>query len=311
MPPSISIPLESSKLRRLQFLAYALLFYTLLVIVWGAWVRISHSGDGCGKSWPLCEGEFIPSQADHKTWIEYTHRLMSGFYGLLVIGLFLWIRKNFFSNKTLRFWSLSVLLLMTSEALLGAKLVLFGLVGTNDTFFRVLIMAFHQLNSFLLMGANLRLALVASVPFEAGGEVVPSPFSKFKTWILGFFLIVAMTGAWASLSNTLYPSEGILQGLMKDFSQDAHPLVRLRTLHPFLASLLCSFVIIYSWIKYLSSPQRRTLVVLLIFLFAFVLGWLTLFTLAPLGMKIAHLLMAHGLWLFFINEVYGSSRRVE
>jgi cytochrome c oxidase assembly protein subunit 15 len=236
---------------------------------------------------------------------------MSGLYGLFVLGLFFWVRRNFFSNKILRFWSLAVLLLMTSEAILGAKLVIFGLVGTNDTFSRILIMAFHQLNSFLLMGATLRLALAASPSPESLADFSPSSFSQIKKGVLGFFLLVAMTGAWASLSNTLYPSEGIFEGLLKDFSQESHPLVRLRILHPLFASLLCSFVMIYAWVKYLSYPRWRTLFVLLVFLFAFGLGWATLFSLAPLPMKIAHLLMAHGLWLFFINEVFDSSPRVE
>lgn len=160
----------------------------------------------------------------------------------------------------------------------------------------------------------MRLALSAS-PEAKPVEEPPSPLAKFGRWIFGALIFVAMTGAWASLSNTLYPSDGILEGLIKDFSQDSHPLVRLRILHPLFATLLCSVVLLYSWSKYLGSPspnvQRSSLAVVLVFLFAFVFGWLTLFTQAPLPMKIGHLLIAHGLWLFVINEVFGWNPRGE
>jgi len=72
-----------------------LLFYTLLVILWGAWVRISHSGDGCGDTWPLCHGQMIPEAQQGKTWVEYSHRMMSGLFGLLILALFFNVRKHF------------------------------------------------------------------------------------------------------------------------------------------------------------------------------------------------------------------------
>ena len=68
--------------------------YTLAVILWGAWVRISHSGDGCGNHWPLCSGDLIPNFSQTKTWIEYTHRLMTGLYGVVVVLIFFKIKKN-------------------------------------------------------------------------------------------------------------------------------------------------------------------------------------------------------------------------
>ena len=41
--------------------AGAVLGYNLLVIVWGAYVRASGSGAGCGNHWPLCNGVVVPN----------------------------------------------------------------------------------------------------------------------------------------------------------------------------------------------------------------------------------------------------------
>ena len=133
--------------------AFYLLLYTVLVILWGAWVRISHSGDGCGDTWPLCNGQLIPEAQRGKTWVEYGHRLMSGIYGLVVI-YFWWVSRQVFERGHFARRAAGLTLFFTiTEALLGAKLVLFGLVTTNDTPYRALIMALHQLNSFMLTGA--------------------------------------------------------------------------------------------------------------------------------------------------------------
>ena len=127
--------------------------YTLAVILWGAWVRISHSGDGCGTHWPLCGTELIPDFLQKKTWIEYTHRLMTGFYGLIVIFIFFKIKKSTVDIfvKKISWWLLG---LMITEALLGALLVKGELVTTNDSISRLVVMIFHQLNSFLLTGTT-------------------------------------------------------------------------------------------------------------------------------------------------------------
>jgi len=75
--------------RILNFRQYAwlVLVYTLLVILWGAYVRATGSGAGCGGHWPLCNGQVVPRSPAAETIIEYTHRLMSGLSLILVGGL--------------------------------------------------------------------------------------------------------------------------------------------------------------------------------------------------------------------------------
>jgi heme a synthase len=58
----------------------------LLVLVMGAAVTNTGSAEGCGRSWPLCNGQFVP-EFTVATAIEYSHRAVTGLESLLVVGL--------------------------------------------------------------------------------------------------------------------------------------------------------------------------------------------------------------------------------
>ncbi|MFN9068553.1 MAG: COX15/CtaA family protein, partial [Bdellovibrionales bacterium] len=208
-------------------LSWALVIYTILVILWGAWVRISHSGDGCGQSWPLCDGALFPKDSSSEVWIEYFHRLTSGLYGLFVVGLYLLIRKKFPPHSAQRFAGLATLILTVIEAGLGAALVLKGLVGENATIYRLVVMSLHQINSLLLVGSTVITALLVAEK----SDVRPHWKGLFlhKGFLL-IFMIIPATGAWAALSNTLFPSQHLLQGLAEDFASDSPWILRLRIL---------------------------------------------------------------------------------
>ncbi len=263
-----------------RFLFYFWL-YTLLVIAWGAWVRISHSGDGCGDHWPLCDGDFIPTFTHKKTWIEYGHRLMSGTYGLIVIFIFFKIRGAAVS-KFVKNINLALLLLMISEALLGAVLVKGKLVTVDDSFARMAVMIFHQLNSFFLTG----ITYLFYLSFKK--DPTKSYQINYK-WILLVFLILPITGAVAALSTTLFPSVSVIQGIMDDFSHTVHPFIRLRILHPLFSSILVMAFISWCFMK----GQTRLAYE---FMLAMIVGVITLLTLSPAYLKIAHLIIAHALW---------------
>ena len=54
-----------------------------IVLVQGALVTTTGSAEGCGQSWPLCHGKFIPSYA-FETMIEVSHRYVAAFVGVLI-----------------------------------------------------------------------------------------------------------------------------------------------------------------------------------------------------------------------------------
>jgi len=57
-----------------------------VVVAMGSTVTNTGSGEGCGDSWPLCNGEFVPVP-DRATLIELSHRLVTGVEGFLIAGL--------------------------------------------------------------------------------------------------------------------------------------------------------------------------------------------------------------------------------
>src|SRR5437763_7187703 len=56
------------------------------VLVMGAAVTNTGSAEGCGRSWPLCNGQFVPAFTV-ATAIEYSHRAVTGVESVLVVAL--------------------------------------------------------------------------------------------------------------------------------------------------------------------------------------------------------------------------------
>ena len=93
----------------------------LIVVLMGALVTKTGSGEGCGRSWPMCHGNLLPDPT-MESLIEYGHRLVSGVAGLIVFGLavYAW-RKLRAPAFRVPFWAAMVALLFTFlQAILGA-----------------------------------------------------------------------------------------------------------------------------------------------------------------------------------------------
>src|SRR3954453_8669569 len=106
--------------------AWGVLAYNLAVVLWGAFVRATGSGAGCGNHWPLCNGTVTPHSPTLATIIEFTHRTTTGVGLVLVAALTVWAFRAFPRHHPARLGgSLSAVFLIT-EALIGAALVLLG-----------------------------------------------------------------------------------------------------------------------------------------------------------------------------------------
>src|ERR687883_568579 len=110
---------------RFHHYAWGLLAYNLAVILGGAFVRASISGDGCGAHWPWCNGELFPHLGRAKTLIEFSHRLSSGLLLPLALGLVAWAFRAYPRGHPACGGSLFALSLVLAEALIGAGLVHF------------------------------------------------------------------------------------------------------------------------------------------------------------------------------------------
>lgn len=214
--------------------AWGFLGYNLLVIMWGAFVRATGSGAGCGSHWPLCNGEIIPRAPEVETLIELTHRLTSGLilplFIILAIGGFRLFGKGSPVRRALFFVGLFTL----TEALVGAGLVKFELVGDNDSAERAIVMMFHLINTFLLVGA---ITLTAWWAQMGPPEKIRWPGGVGLFFVVAFagMMILGASGAVTALGDTLYPSTSLIEGVRQDFDPTAHFLIRLRIFHPPIA----------------------------------------------------------------------------
>src|SRR5688572_20705484 len=92
------------------------LAYNIAVILWGAFVRASGSGAGCGSHWPLCNGEVLPRAPRIDTVIELTHRVTSGIALLLVVGLVVMAFRRRPRGHPARGAAVATMILMLTEA---------------------------------------------------------------------------------------------------------------------------------------------------------------------------------------------------
>src|SRR5260370_4816602 len=133
--------------------------YNITVIVWGAYVRATGSGAGCGSHWPLCNGEFLPTTPQTQTVIEFTHRVTSGLSLVLVAILLICCWRRTAKGDWPRYSAVAAALLLFNEALLGALLVLVDHVGGLDrSATHAIFLCVHFGNTLLLLAA---LALTA------------------------------------------------------------------------------------------------------------------------------------------------------
>ena len=275
--------------------AAVVLGFMVLVILWGAVVRATGSGAGCGDRWPLCNGDFFPHHPRIATIIEYTHRSMSGICTVLVAALIAWIfyaRPRGDRARKAAVWS-GVLLI--TEALLGALLVLGGYVERNASDMRVLVQCVHFTNTMLLLAA---LTLTWWwLRGSAAAEIFVETKARSVAWIaLVLTIVTGATGSVAALADTLFPSPSLREGFARDFAPGAPLLVHMRWLHP--AAAVLAFVAAIILCRYLSRAGVRWLGGLL--LLQVLLGVTDLVMLAPVTLQVLHLLGADLFWIALV-----------
>ena len=281
--------------------AWGVVWYNVLVILWGALVRATRSGAGCGNHWPLCNGQVIPLSPRIDTIIEFTHRCMTGGSTFVVIGLLVWSYRATIRGQAARVMAVASMLLLLNEAFLGALLVKLGYVTGNQSMGRVVLLSIHLSNTLLLMAALTMTAILLQTGQMwrelgvRGGR---------KLWaLLGFSatMVVGVSGSLAALGDTLFPSSSLSAAFAQDFAAGSPWLLRLRGVHPGSALISAIFVL------WLVAQGRRagagrlatTVVALLVFQCA--LGVADVLLLAPVWMQIVHLLGADIYWIALIT----------
>jgi heme a synthase len=295
------LPAPALGQRRFVRFATFLLAYLLFVIVFGAWVRITGSGAGCGDHWPSCHGQLVPRTPTAQTIIEYTHRLTSGLLGLMAVALPIWAWRSFPAGHAVRRSSLLTLVLVVVEAAIGAGLVLNQLVASNASQARAVAVALHLGNTLLLTAcAALSVAFASDTASpqllrRRSASTVPD-----GAWLLGLLLVglllVSSSGAVTALGDTLFPVQARAGALAPALSE--HFLVQLRVVHPVLASgIVC--VAFGAARRFMDAPATRSWAWAVGCLAAVQLGLggLNIALNAPGWLQLAHLLTAQLLWI--------------
>lgn len=275
--------------------------YTTFVILFGAFVRASLSGDGCGAHWPTCNGEVFPNITEGgKMLVEFGHRVTSAVVLPLMIILVVWARKIFPKGHAGRKWPVAALFFTLLEAAIGAKLVLRGWVVQDDSVARVVVQSFHLLNTYFLLGA-----IAMTIYYAAGRRPQPvrqSTVLKVAVYApLVGMLLLGVTGAIAALGDTIFPAASLREGIANDFSPTAHFLERLRVLHPLIATSVGVMVMaLYGYVAHIRPNEQLKRVgrwVVGLYLFQMAFGLTNLLLNAPVAMQVGHLLISNAIWV--------------
>jgi cytochrome c oxidase assembly protein subunit 15 len=298
--------------RPLVRFAWFAVFFNVLVTVWGALVRSSGSGAGCGNHWPLCNGQVIPISPGFHTIIEFTHRQMTVVLTLIAIALLVWIFRSTAKGHAARGFAVVAMLLLLNEAFLGAMLVKLGYVTGNQSSGRMVMLSIHFSNTLLLAAALTLTARFLSTERRWAGLQRAQGFG-WAVLGLAATIGVGVSGSMAALGDTLFPASSMRAAYLQDFGSGSPWLLRLRLVHPVSAVIAALFVI---WLVRRSRQDdenerrgsgvphgsRRRLARLMLGLLAtqFVLGIADVLLLAPAWMQLLHLLGADLYWVALV-----------
>jgi cytochrome c oxidase assembly protein subunit 15 len=298
MPTALAPATQSTThSRALNVYAAVVIGFMVLVILWGAVVRATGSGAGCGNHWPLCNGDFFPHHPRLATVIEFVHRSTSGICTALVAGLIAWTfaarPKGHRARKAVVWCGI----LLITEAFLGAVLVKGGFVESNASDMRVFMQCIHFTNTMLLLAA------MTLVWWWLGDRPSCGLFeqrSKTIAWVaLVSSVVVGATGSVAALADTLFPATSLREGLLQDFAATSPLMVRMRWLHPAAAvvALLCAIGI---GVALRRKGSQLGSAVLALIAAQIILGFGDVFLLAPIWMQVLHLLGADLYWIALV-----------
>ena len=280
--------------------AWAVVAYNIFVALWGAVVRATQSGAGCGNNWPLCNGQVLPVSPTWHTVIEFVHRQSVTVSILTLILLIAWTWRSTVRGHAARVFLVLSTVLLLNEAFLGAILVLRGYVTGNRSIGRVFVLSIHFSNTLLMLAAMTLTAVMLGTR-QRWSDLQSRGLDKTIAIMgLAATLVVGVSGSLAALGDTLFPASSLRAAFAQDISVNSPMLLRLRGVHPVSAFIAAAFVV---WLivraRRTAKPTAANFVLSLLAL-QFLLGIADVILLAPTWMQILHLLGADLYWVALI-----------
>jgi len=274
------------------FLSLATAFLTIGLIVFGAIVRVTDSGLGCGNEWPLCNGTIFPPLDNVTAWIEWLHRLFAGLIGLFGLATLAmaWHAYREHDSRVLRVTAIAAVLFMVQSGL-GALVVVLDLPPTFVTV--------HLGVAMLLLATLLVAAVLAwykpSIGYHADGVTTLTYMNT------GFALLIVLTGALvrgsgATLACTEWPLCN--NGLLLPFEQGQLAVIHM--IHRFSVGALgfTIFILIWQVMKNRSDSLVHQIAIAAGLLYLLQIGVGALFVLSVAGPEwgAAHVGLAATTW---------------
>jgi cytochrome c oxidase assembly protein subunit 15 len=164
-----------------------------LVLVMGAAVTNTGSAEGCGRSWPLCNGKFVPELAA-TTLIEYSHRAVTGVETVLVLALAVGAWMAYGRERDVRVLVPLMVGMLFLQAAMGAWAVRYPQVTA--------VLALHFGISLTAFASTLLLAgFVRERAHHSAGEMtrevsVSAGYRRLVWASLAYVLVVVSLGAY-------------------------------------------------------------------------------------------------------------------
>ncbi len=288
---------------RFAKVAWVTVGVTVFVVLWGAIVRATGSGAGCGNNWPTCNGEVLPLSGSAETAIEFVHRVSSAGLGVLILYVFVSAMRSFPAGSRVRQAAFATLVLVVVESLVGAGLVLFEQTGDFEGVSRAYWQSGHFVNTLLLLGAATLTAWWSSTSAPDHAVTPNRREARLVLGVLGAMCLLGVSGAIAALGDTLFPVDSFVAGLERELSATGHVFERLRILHPAIAIGTGLFVV---WTANQLADQRGGRVgrlsrmVSLLVLVQLGLGTVNALLAAPVWMQVGHLALADVVWMSLV-----------
>lgn len=292
-----------STARAFQRFAWLVLIYGILVIVWGAVVRATGSGAGCGAHWPLCNGVVVPLAPRWQTVIEFVHRSTSGVILILTVLLVWFAHRTYPAGHAARRASIWSMVFVLIEAAVGAGIVLLRLVEDNASALRAGYIAVHLMNTLVLVGMYTWTVFAAQPRTIYWRSFIAKRREPWLRIGLIGMLVVSAAGAVVALGDTLFPQSSVAAAFAADLDPTSHFLIRLRMWHPVLAVALSIYlltVITQNESLDEASLYKPARMAITLILTQVALGIVNILALAPLSLQMAHLLVSNLLWISLV-----------
>lgn len=273
-------------------LAFATVLLTIGLIVFGAVVRVTDSGLGCGNSWPMCNGSIFPPLDNLTAWIEWTHRLFAALIGILGIGmLVLAIRQQ---NRFVLGITVVAALLFVLQSALGAIVVVLELPPTMVTL--------HLGTAMLLLGALLMAAVAAVYRPKREHLRRNDHVTTLVYTTTALSLIIILTGALVRGSGATLACLDWPLCYGEVFPADQGQLALVHMLHRYAVVGLGIALVVLVWFVLRDRPQGRRLAIgaLVVYLLQAGVGAMFVLSRAEAVWGAAHVGLASVTWALLV-----------